>query len=241
MLYLLRENSIFICTYIYNVSRICVQCEVAVVVQSLSPTLCDPMDYSPPASSVHVIFQARILEWVAMSSSRGSSRPSLLHLLHCQADSLPLCHLGITLHIYNKILLFIACHTNRRNLNTNKFSLFRGGTSVGECQIYNSTVEQNVMYLLRDTQCSRNQKGQDTFSLNIYSTVSYAYLRLLHPGFNEPGQKYSQKKTKSYRKLQKMIQRRLVWPLSKNDMPIHEAVYSFQSPKKKKSPKRHHL
>ena len=38
-------------------------------------TLCDPVDYSPPGSSVHGIFQARILEWVSMSSSRGSSRP----------------------------------------------------------------------------------------------------------------------------------------------------------------------
>ena len=37
------------------------------------PTLCDPMDHSPPGSSVHGIFQARILEWVAVSSSRGSS------------------------------------------------------------------------------------------------------------------------------------------------------------------------
>ena len=36
-------------------------------------TLCDPMDYSPPGSSVHGILQARILEWVAMPSSRGSS------------------------------------------------------------------------------------------------------------------------------------------------------------------------
>ena len=33
------------------------------------PTLCDPMDCSPPGSSVHGIFQARILEWVAISSS----------------------------------------------------------------------------------------------------------------------------------------------------------------------------
>ena len=33
------------------------------------------MDYSPPGSSVHGILQARILEWVAISSSRGSSRP----------------------------------------------------------------------------------------------------------------------------------------------------------------------
>ena len=37
--------------------------------------LCDPMDYSPPDSSVHGIFQARILEWVAMPSSRGAHRP----------------------------------------------------------------------------------------------------------------------------------------------------------------------
>ena len=36
-------------------------------------TLCDPVDYSPPGSSVHGILQARILEWVAISSSRGSS------------------------------------------------------------------------------------------------------------------------------------------------------------------------
>ena len=39
------------------------------------PTLCDPMDYSPPNSSVHGILQARILKWVAISFSRRSSRP----------------------------------------------------------------------------------------------------------------------------------------------------------------------
>ena len=38
-------------------------------------TLCDPMDCSPPGSSVRGIFQARILEWVAMPFSRGSSQP----------------------------------------------------------------------------------------------------------------------------------------------------------------------
>ena len=37
----------------------------------LCPTLCDPMDSSLPGSSVHVILQARILEWVATPSSRG--------------------------------------------------------------------------------------------------------------------------------------------------------------------------
>ena len=39
------------------------------------PTLCDSMDCSPPCSSVHGILQARILEWVAMPSSRGSTWP----------------------------------------------------------------------------------------------------------------------------------------------------------------------
>ena len=38
-------------------------------------TLCDPMDCSPPGSSVHGVLQARILQWVSMPSSRGSSQP----------------------------------------------------------------------------------------------------------------------------------------------------------------------
>ena len=40
-----------------------------------SPSVVHPMDHSPPGSSVHGILQARILEWVAISSSRGSSWP----------------------------------------------------------------------------------------------------------------------------------------------------------------------
>ena len=39
------------------------------------PTLCDSMDFNLPGSSVHGIFQARVLEWVAMPFSRGSSHP----------------------------------------------------------------------------------------------------------------------------------------------------------------------
>ena len=39
------------------------------------PTLCNPMDCSPPGSSIHGILQARILRWVAISFSRGSSLP----------------------------------------------------------------------------------------------------------------------------------------------------------------------
>ena len=44
------------------------------LVTKLCPTLETPMDCSPPDSSVHEIFQARILKWVAISFSRGSSQ-----------------------------------------------------------------------------------------------------------------------------------------------------------------------
>ena len=45
------------------------------LVAKLCPTLCNPMDYSLPGSPVHGIFQARMLEWVAISFSTGSSWP----------------------------------------------------------------------------------------------------------------------------------------------------------------------
>ena len=44
-------------------------------VAQLCPTLCNPMDCSPQGFLVHGILQARILEWVPISFSRGSSRP----------------------------------------------------------------------------------------------------------------------------------------------------------------------
>ena len=47
------------------------------------PALCNPMDYRLPGSSVHGILQARILEWVAISFSRGSSGPRDRTLISC--------------------------------------------------------------------------------------------------------------------------------------------------------------
>ena len=67
--------------YIKNTSlntKINGHCEVlpVVKVKSLSCVLlCDPMDCSLPGSSIHGIFQARVLEWIAVSFSRGCSRP----------------------------------------------------------------------------------------------------------------------------------------------------------------------
>ena len=50
-------------------------CGGGVLVNKLYRTLCNPMDYSPPGSSLCGISQARILEWVAISFFRGSSQP----------------------------------------------------------------------------------------------------------------------------------------------------------------------
>ena len=65
-------------------------CVYAQLFQSC-PTLWDPMDHSPPGSSVHGILQARILERVAVPSSRGSSQPRVRTQVSpaLQADSLP--------------------------------------------------------------------------------------------------------------------------------------------------------
>ena len=61
------------------------------------PTLCDPMGCILPGFSIHGIFQARILEWVAISFSRGSSQPRnrTLCFLHCRQTLYPLSHQGM--------------------------------------------------------------------------------------------------------------------------------------------------
>ena len=79
-------------THVFSILYTCAG--LCLIAQSC-PTLCNPIDCSPPGSSVYGIFQARILEWVAISFSGGSScprdqTPHLLSLLHWQAGSLPL-------------------------------------------------------------------------------------------------------------------------------------------------------
>ena len=65
----------------------------------LCPTICNPIDCSLHGSSVHVILQVRIPEWVAISSSKRIFLIQRLNqhlwcLLHWQADYSPLSHLG---------------------------------------------------------------------------------------------------------------------------------------------------
>ena len=63
-----------ICTLPINMMKTVLNICESEVAQSC-PTLCDPMDCSLSGSSVHGIFQARVLEWIAISFSKGSSQP----------------------------------------------------------------------------------------------------------------------------------------------------------------------
>ena len=67
--------------YIFKIIQVCFHITLyyfigeSVLVTQLCLTLCDPLDCSPPGSSVHEILQARILEWEAILFSRGSTQP----------------------------------------------------------------------------------------------------------------------------------------------------------------------
>ena len=60
-------------------------CSCCCLLTTLCPTLCDHMDYNPPASVVHGISEARILEWVSISFSRVSSQPRNQTCVSCIA------------------------------------------------------------------------------------------------------------------------------------------------------------
>ena len=67
------QSVICVCVCVCVCVCLCAHARTHIRTQSC-PTLCDPIDDNPPGSSVHGILQARILEWVAISSSRASSQ-----------------------------------------------------------------------------------------------------------------------------------------------------------------------
>ena len=101
--------------------HICMFIHWKVKVKSLSRVwLCDPVDCSPPGSSIHGILQARILEWVAISFSRGSSPPRDWTQVSCTAGTrfnlwatreapVYMCiDLCIDTHIYKRTKIYIT-------------------------------------------------------------------------------------------------------------------------------------
>ena len=110
-----------------------------------SPTLCNPMQYSPPGSSVHGILHARILEWIVNSQGIFLTQGLILGLLHCKQILYHLSHRGSSdwwlpknkrqifrcqkpysskaivkwekyiLHFWSKELLYLWTHSNDAN------------------------------------------------------------------------------------------------------------------------------
>ena len=87
---------------------------LVIVVYSLSCVwlFCDTMDCRPPSSSVHGILQPRMLEWVAISFSPGSSQPSDWTHLPCLAvgDSLPLTTRETLSNLSKKNLIYLKIY-----------------------------------------------------------------------------------------------------------------------------------
>ena len=74
-IYIFIYTYVFIYPYVFIYTYIFIKCAIGAKSLQSCPTLFNPMDCSLPGISVHGILRARILEWVAMSLSRGSSQP----------------------------------------------------------------------------------------------------------------------------------------------------------------------
>jgi len=104
------------------------------VCSQLCLTLCDPMDCSPPGSSVHGILQARILEWVTISYSRGSSQPRDQTDISCGSCTgrwvvYHLSHVLLTKYKFLSTLIGLAAITKYHRLggfSSRRFSLLAG-------------------------------------------------------------------------------------------------------------------
>ena len=80
-------------------------------------TLCDPMDCSPPGSSAHGILQARILAWVAISFSRGSTQPMNRTWVSCIAG-----RFFTTLPPGKPFIRHSICQVNNKLFNKNNYN-----------------------------------------------------------------------------------------------------------------------
>ena len=92
--------------------------KMKVLVAQSCVALCNPMDCSPPASTVYGILQGRILEWVAMPSSRGSSWPRYQTWISCSRKIFyPLSHQSVTIKLYIKFFFLYLWNKQEKLYN----------------------------------------------------------------------------------------------------------------------------
>ena len=111
----------------------------------LCPILCNPMDCSLPGSFVHGILQARIVEWIAMSSSKWSTQPrNRTHIsgISCIADGFFTCR--VTWEAVSTVLIVLKSMGDRNNnqvYNWRGFNgTFKGPTVIGSVFSRNSNM-----------------------------------------------------------------------------------------------------
>ena len=135
-------------------------------------THCDPMNCNPPVSSVHGIFQTRILEWVASSFSRGSLGPGIKPTCPAwQEDSLPLSHLEswfsleLTLHSTQMYLQLITLLLMKAVILTFSFERQKLSTSL-DGQTLTHWWESNLIWN-RDSSTSAVLVDQSLLTINV--------------------------------------------------------------------------
>ena len=104
-------------------------------------TFCDLLNCNPPGSSVHGLSQERILEWVTITSSRGSSRPrnqAYISCVPCIASRFFTCW-AITVHVVIMITL-ISIHTTMGFLFSGKWLVIKWLTLLAKWELKNVQV-----------------------------------------------------------------------------------------------------
>jgi len=124
-------------------------------------TLCGPVDCSPPGSSVHGILQARILEWVVISSPGDIPKPGIEPCLHCRQMLYPLSHQGSPTGEEGRAIT----NTSRKNKAAGPKQKWCSAVDVshgegkkqywiGTCNIQFSSVTQSCLTLCNPMDCS---------------------------------------------------------------------------------------
>ena len=123
-------------------------------------TLCDPMDCSPPGSSVHGIFQASILEWIAISSSRGSSQPRAHTHISCIQFS--------SVESLNHVQLFVMPWTKACQASLSITNSCTGRQILYHCTPGKSMLPWGYNQMIAPTQYFQFQRMLHLYSLNSH-------------------------------------------------------------------------